>query len=51
VQDFVWRAPSRRTYALRCIDCGAQGQEFTITVRRSAKPYAGPVKPERKEAQ
>ena len=52
VQDFVWRAPEQEgTYALRCIDCGAQGQEFTITVRRSAKPYAGPVKPERKEAQ
>jgi mono/diheme cytochrome c family protein len=40
VHDFVWRAPEQEgTYALRCIDCGAQGQEFTIKVSRSAQPF------------
>jgi mono/diheme cytochrome c family protein len=49
VHDLVWRAPEQEgTYALRCVDCGAQGQEFTINVRTSAKPYLGPEKPEKK---
>jgi mono/diheme cytochrome c family protein len=47
VHDFVWRAPAQEgAYVLRCVDCGAQGQEFTINVRNSAKPYLGPEKPE-----
>jgi hypothetical protein len=49
VHDFIWRAPEQEgTYALRCVDCGAEGQQFTIKVSRSAKPFRAPEAAEKK---
>jgi len=49
VHDFIWHAPEQEgAYTLRCTDCQGQNQEFTVNVRRSAKPYRGPEKPEKK---
>lgn len=40
VYDFVWQAPDQEgRYTLRCEDCLGQGQEFTVNVRRDAKPF------------
>jgi len=50
VYDFVWHAPEQEgAYALHCLDCGAQGREFTLNVSRSAKPYLGSEKPPEKK--
>jgi len=49
VHDFIWRAPEQEgTYALRCVDCGAEGQQFTIKVSRGAKPFRAPDAAEKK---
>lgn len=45
IHDFVWQAPDKEgPYTLRCVDCRGQGEQFTINVRRSAKPYRAPEK-------
>lgn len=45
IHDLVWQAPDKEgPYTLRCVDCRGQGEQFTINVRRSAKPYRAPEK-------